>query len=159
MFIKRDLIIVLVALIAAALFAGCSAAMKDSGGDQTGAGGGLVETAQFVGLDNCYLCHGQTRFRQWVASKHGNFQLEDGTEVMVDYAFVSLGLHRVYNDLARELGADLHEKDLPDHLRHAQAEMYQRLVRGREARHGIHLPHLRGAARVGALRRQGLGGD
>lgn len=52
---------------------------------------------------------------------HG-FRLDGGREVMVDYAFVSLGLHRVYNELARELGAALHEKDGPDHLKHVHVD-------------------------------------
>lgn len=52
---------------------------------------------------------------------HG-FRLEGGKEVMVDYAFISLGLHRVYNDLAVELGAALHEKDGPDHLKHVHVD-------------------------------------
>ena len=54
---------------------------------------------------------------------HG-FRLEDGTEVAVDYAFVSLGFHRIYNDLARELGAALHEKDGPDHLKHVRVDRH-----------------------------------
>ena len=37
MFMKRNIFIVLAALLAAALIAGCGLAMKDSGGDQTGA--------------------------------------------------------------------------------------------------------------------------
>jgi thioredoxin reductase (NADPH) len=52
---------------------------------------------------------------------HG-FRLEDGTEVMVDFAFVSLGLHRVYNDLAIELGAALHEEEGPDERRHVRID-------------------------------------
>ncbi len=77
MFIRRDLIIVMVALMAAALIAGCGAAMKDSGGDQTGAGDGLVETAEFVGLNNCFTCHNQTIFNKWLKSRHANFDYYD----------------------------------------------------------------------------------
>ena len=39
------------------------------------------------------------------------FRLEDGTTVEVRFGMVALGLHRVYNDLARQLGADLDDRD------------------------------------------------
>ena len=42
------------------------------------------------------------------ATLHG-FVLEDGSEVDVELAFIAMGLYRVYNDLARQLGADLLE--------------------------------------------------
>lgn len=45
------------------------------------------------------------------------FTLEDGTKIDVNYAVVSLGLHRVYNDLARELDAELIKSSLPEDQR------------------------------------------
>lgn len=42
------------------------------------------------------------------------FRLEDGTVVEAKFAMVAMGLHRVYNDLARELGAELDPRDGPD---------------------------------------------
>jgi thioredoxin reductase (NADPH) len=46
------------------------------------------------------------------------FDIEEGERIEVDFAFVSMGLHRVYNDLARALGADLEETDAPPERRH-----------------------------------------
>lgn len=46
------------------------------------------------------------------------FTLEGGKRIDVELAFVSMGLHRVYNELARSLGADLEETGAPDELRH-----------------------------------------
>jgi thioredoxin reductase (NADPH) len=42
------------------------------------------------------------------------FRLEDGTAVAARFGMVAMGLHRVYNDLARELGAELDPRDGPD---------------------------------------------
>ena len=39
------------------------------------------------------------------------FRLEDGTALEVRFGMVALGLHRVYNDLARQLGAALDDRD------------------------------------------------
>ncbi|MFQ5877890.1 MAG: NAD(P)/FAD-dependent oxidoreductase [Acidobacteriota bacterium] len=46
------------------------------------------------------------------------FTLGDGTRVEVDIAIVAMGLYRVYNDLARALGADLEGGDASPELRH-----------------------------------------
>ena len=47
------------------------------------------------------------------------FRLEDGTTVEVRFGMVAMGLHRVYNDLARQLGAALDPRDTgPDEERH-----------------------------------------
>ncbi len=47
------------------------------------------------------------------------FRLEDGTTVEVRFGMVALGLHRVYNDLARQLGAALDPRDTgPEEERH-----------------------------------------
>jgi len=46
------------------------------------------------------------------------FALEDGTRVEVDRALVAMGLQRVYNDLAIDLGAALEESGAPPALRH-----------------------------------------
>lgn len=42
------------------------------------------------------------------------FVLENGNEVLVDFAFVSLGLYKVYNELARDLSAKLNDNGHPD---------------------------------------------
>jgi len=42
------------------------------------------------------------------------FRLEDGTTVPARFAMIAMGLHRVYNDLARQLGAELDARDGPD---------------------------------------------
>ena len=42
------------------------------------------------------------------------FRLEDGSVVEAQFAMVAMGLHRVYNDLARQLGAELDPRDGPD---------------------------------------------
>jgi thioredoxin reductase (NADPH) len=46
------------------------------------------------------------------------FVLEGGETIETDLAFVAMGLHRVYNDLARALGADLEESRRPAERRH-----------------------------------------
>jgi thioredoxin reductase (NADPH) len=47
------------------------------------------------------------------------FRLEDGTTVEVRFGMVALGLHRVYNDLARQFGAALDPRDTgPEEERH-----------------------------------------
>ncbi len=46
------------------------------------------------------------------------FRLEDGTEVQARFGMVTMGLHRVYNDLARQLGAELDTADGPEEVRH-----------------------------------------
>lgn len=39
------------------------------------------------------------------------FRLEDGTVVEARFGMVTMGLHRVYNDLARQLGAEIDSRD------------------------------------------------
>ncbi len=46
------------------------------------------------------------------------FRLEDGTEVEARFGMVAMGLHRVYSDLARQLGAELDAADGPQEARH-----------------------------------------
>ncbi len=41
-----------------------------------------------------------------------------GTEVEARFGMVAMGLHRVYNDLARQLGAELDAADGPEEVRH-----------------------------------------
>jgi len=48
--------------------------------------------------------------------------LEDGSESQVEFALVAMGLHRVYNDLARQLGAELADPDQPVELRHVRID-------------------------------------
>ena len=46
------------------------------------------------------------------------FELDDNTIVHVRFALVSLGLHRVYNDIAIMAGAELLDDDQPQHKKH-----------------------------------------
>ncbi|HEY6006593.1 MAG TPA: NAD(P)/FAD-dependent oxidoreductase [Anaeromyxobacter sp.] len=46
------------------------------------------------------------------------FRLEDGSEVEARFGMVAMGLHRVYNELARQLGAELDAADGPEEVRH-----------------------------------------
>ncbi len=46
------------------------------------------------------------------------FRLEDGTQVPARFGMVAMGLHRVYNDLALQLGAELDAGDGPEDARH-----------------------------------------
>ncbi len=78
---KIKIVFSLSLLLILALAAGCGTALKESGGDQTGIGDGIAATAEFVGLDNCYTCHNQTKFNQWAKSRHANFDLDGGTRV------------------------------------------------------------------------------
>ena len=48
--------------------------------------------------------------------------LEGGRTIELRFALVSLGLYRVYNDLARSLGADLADEGRPDELRHVRID-------------------------------------
>ncbi len=52
--------------------------------------------------------------------KLGAVHLEGGTRIELKFAFVSLGLFRVYNELAVQLGASLTNPELPTELRHVQ---------------------------------------
>jgi thioredoxin reductase (NADPH) len=46
------------------------------------------------------------------------FKLDDGMEVEARFGMIAMGLHRVYNDLARQLGAELDPADGPEDVRH-----------------------------------------
>jgi thioredoxin reductase (NADPH) len=46
------------------------------------------------------------------------FRLEDGSAVEARFGMVAMGLHRVYNELARQLGAELDAADGPEGVRH-----------------------------------------
>lgn len=46
------------------------------------------------------------------------FRLEGGTEVEARYGMIAMGLHRVYNDLAVQLGSELDAGDGPVEVRH-----------------------------------------
>lgn len=62
------------------------------------------------------ILDGETRPKG--ASLRG-FRLEDGTVVEARFAMVAMGLYRVYNDLARQLGTELDPADDgPDDVRH-----------------------------------------
>jgi thioredoxin reductase (NADPH) len=49
------------------------------------------------------------------------FCLEDGTEVPARFGLIAMGLYRVYNELARQLGAEL-EIGIADELQHVMVE-------------------------------------
>ncbi len=70
-----------------------------------------VSSSRVVSILNGEARHQGTSLR--------GFQLEDGTEVEARFAMVTMGLHRVYNDLALQLGAELDTRDQgPDEERH-----------------------------------------
>jgi thioredoxin reductase (NADPH) len=46
------------------------------------------------------------------------FRLEDGTVIDARFGMVVMGLHRVYNDLARQLGAELDARDAAPEMAH-----------------------------------------
>ena len=46
------------------------------------------------------------------------FRLEDGALVQARFGMVAMGLHRVYSELARQLGAELDPADGPEEVRH-----------------------------------------
>jgi thioredoxin reductase (NADPH) len=48
------------------------------------------------------------------------FSIEGGERVDVDLAFVAMGLHRVYHELARKVGAELYDEDAPLDERHVR---------------------------------------
>ncbi len=50
------------------------------------------------------------------------FVLEGGEEINVKFALVSLGIHRVYNDFARQVGAELLDIDQPVEKRHIRID-------------------------------------
>jgi len=80
---KIKIVFSLSLLLIFTLAAGCGTALKESGGDQTGSGDGIAATAEYVGLDNCYTCHNQTKFGKWMDSRHANFEPDD--LLRVDY--------------------------------------------------------------------------
>ena len=55
-------------------------------------------------------------------SSLAGFRLEDGTQVDARFAMVSLGLFRVYNELARELGAELEGGEATPDRQHVLVE-------------------------------------
>lgn len=70
-----------------------------------------------------------------VSGKKGKLhqiKLEDGTEVDVSFALVAMGLFRVYNDLARQLGAELTNPEQLIEERHVQIDH-----RGESSVHGL----------------------
>ncbi|GBE14048.1 doubled CXXCH motif [bacterium BMS3Abin14] len=122
MFIKRNIVVVLFALMVVGFVSACGSALKESGGDQTGAGGGLAQTATYVGLQNCYTCHNQTKFNQWAKSRHANFDLGDGTRI--DYSSMeaigstsgtTYGYDKITGDPGAHLAADGTDRCAPCH--------------------------------------------
>lgn len=52
---------------------------------------------------------------------HG-FELEGARKINVAFALVSMGMYKIYNDLARELGAELLNSDQPEELRYVKID-------------------------------------
>ncbi len=52
------------------------------------------------------------------------FTIEGGEMVSLDIAFVCLGLHRIYNEIARSLGAQLEGRGESDEVRHVMIDTY-----------------------------------
>lgn len=52
----------------------------------------------------------------------GPIELEDGTRLSVRFGLVSMGLYKMYNELAIELGAELGDEGKPDTQRHVQID-------------------------------------
>ena len=75
--------------------------------------------------------------------------LEGGEKVEIDLAFVAMGLYRVYNDLARALGADLEESDAPPEVRHVLVDH-----RGETSRRGLFAIGDMARGRAGPLMKQ-----
>lgn len=50
------------------------------------------------------------------------FRLEDGQVIEARFALVTMGLHRVYNELAVQLGAEVDEHETPEASRHVLVE-------------------------------------
>ena len=120
MFTKREMVISLVVLLAVGLIVGCGSVLKESGGDQTGTGGGLAQTATYVGLQNCYTCHNQTIFNKWAKSRHANFDMGNGTRV--DYATMfavgttqSVTFDQITGDPGPHLASDGTDRCAPCH--------------------------------------------
>ena len=65
------------------------------------------------------------RITEAVGEKDGQlrrFVLADGGEVEVKFALVALGLHKVYNDLLIQLGAELDDEGLSEDKRHVKVD-------------------------------------
>lgn len=71
-----------------------------------------VESARIVGFDD--HAEGEELTKKQPGSDLHAILLEDGTRVTARYGLVSLGLYRVYNDLARQAGAELEAGEKPD---------------------------------------------
>jgi thioredoxin reductase (NADPH) len=76
-------------------------------------------------LDAYGVAFREARLVEILDGEHGRkgesirgFRLEDGAEVEARFGLVAMGLHRVYNDLARQLGAELDAADGPEEVRH-----------------------------------------
>ncbi|MFQ5719123.1 MAG: FAD-dependent oxidoreductase [Acidobacteriota bacterium] len=82
--------------------------------------GGDERRDRLLALSDVGIVHGRLTDVQGAekgARLHG-FTVEDGSDVAVDRAFVVMGLARVYNDLARQLGAALEDAPVPVERRH-----------------------------------------
>ncbi|RMG57095.1 MAG: hypothetical protein D6713_10315 [Deltaproteobacteria bacterium] len=88
--------LVAVSVFAFALLSGCTVAEKKSGGEKGGAGEGLANVAQKIGMDKCLDCHvaggigdGTGKFTsayaKWLKGPHGNFNYFDNTFTKNEY--------------------------------------------------------------------------
>ncbi|MHC4392485.1 MAG: NAD(P)/FAD-dependent oxidoreductase [Planctomycetota bacterium] len=78
------------------------------------------ETARIVDLIDGAPAPGAKKPKKGTAL-HG-FVLEDGKRIEARFGMVSMGLHRVFNDLPRQLGAELADESSPDPQRHVYVD-------------------------------------
>jgi thioredoxin reductase (NADPH) len=81
-----------------------------------------VETSRIVGFDD--QKDGEEPIKKKVGSDLHAIILEDNTRVTARYGLVSLGLHKVYNELAIQLGVELEHSDKPDEVKRILVEDY-----------------------------------
>ncbi|MBF0379918.1 MAG: FAD-dependent oxidoreductase [Magnetococcales bacterium] len=81
-----------------------------------------VETSRIVGFDDQQ--EGEEPVKKKAGSDLHAILLEDNTRVTARYGLVSLGLHRVYNELAIQLGAQLEKSDDPDNVKRVLVDDY-----------------------------------
>ncbi|MBF0194873.1 MAG: FAD-dependent oxidoreductase [Magnetococcales bacterium] len=81
-----------------------------------------VETSRIVGFDDQET--GEEIIKKKAGSDLHAIILEDNTRVTARYGLVSLGIYKVYNELAIQLGARLENIDKPDELKRVLIEDY-----------------------------------
>jgi thioredoxin reductase len=81
-----------------------------------------VETSRIVGFDDQQA--GEEPVKKKIGSDLHAIILEDNTRVTARYGLVSLGLHKVYNELAIQLGAELENSEKPDGVKRVLVDDY-----------------------------------